>query len=223
MTADVSQHAAVAAALVLLERMGLSPADLAAVPRPGKPVPTFAEYVPVVSAAAAPSASRATASSKKAPTSQVRRIRGAEPSRTGASAAVAARGSSWASRRCGQRPAPPDEVGDASGEEAAGHPADCGAADVEAGCPRVDREVYLLAQVHHGDGWNAGQGQALAGAQDQQRRPGGGERAGGAQSRGNHERRINHPDASVAVGKRPGHDHADPEQHGRGRDRPGGP
>jgi integrase/recombinase XerC len=46
-----SRQAAVEAALVLLERMGLSAADLAAVPQPRKPVPTFAEYVPVVSAA----------------------------------------------------------------------------------------------------------------------------------------------------------------------------
>src|SRR5215831_15084926 len=48
---DASQQAVVEAALVLLERMGLSPADLAAVPQPRTPVPTFAEYVPVVSAA----------------------------------------------------------------------------------------------------------------------------------------------------------------------------
>jgi integrase len=40
----------VEAALVLLERMGLSPADLTAVPQSRKLVPTFAEYVPVVSA-----------------------------------------------------------------------------------------------------------------------------------------------------------------------------
>jgi site-specific recombinase XerD len=46
-----SQQAVVEAALVLLERMGLSPADLAAAPQARKPVPTFAEYVPVVSAA----------------------------------------------------------------------------------------------------------------------------------------------------------------------------
>ena len=46
-----SQQAVIEAALVLLERMGLSPADLAAVPQPRRPVPTFAEYVPVVSAA----------------------------------------------------------------------------------------------------------------------------------------------------------------------------
>ena len=46
-----SRQAVVEAALVLLERMGLTPADLAAVPQPRKPVPTFAEYVPVVSAA----------------------------------------------------------------------------------------------------------------------------------------------------------------------------
>ena len=45
-----SQQAVVEAAL-LLERMGLSPADLAALPQDRRPVPTFAEYVPVVSAA----------------------------------------------------------------------------------------------------------------------------------------------------------------------------
>ena len=43
-----SQQAVVDAALVLLERMGLSPADLADVPHARRPVPTFAEYVPVV-------------------------------------------------------------------------------------------------------------------------------------------------------------------------------
>ncbi|HEY7011360.1 MAG TPA: hypothetical protein VH480_01290 [Streptosporangiaceae bacterium] len=49
--AAASQQAAVEAALVLLERMGLSPADLVAAPRDPVVVPTFAEYVPVVSAA----------------------------------------------------------------------------------------------------------------------------------------------------------------------------
>ena len=44
---------------MLLERMGLSPADLAAVPQPRKPVPTFAEYVPVVSAAVSAGTRRA--------------------------------------------------------------------------------------------------------------------------------------------------------------------
>ena len=56
---DASQQAVVEAALVLLERMGLSPADLAAVPQPRKPVPTFAEYVPVVSAAVSDGTRRA--------------------------------------------------------------------------------------------------------------------------------------------------------------------
>ena len=46
-----SQQAAVEAALLLLERMGLSAADLAAAPHARPAVPTFAEYVPVVSAA----------------------------------------------------------------------------------------------------------------------------------------------------------------------------
>src|SRR5260370_15112169 len=45
------RQAEVDAALVLLERLGLSPADLVAVPRDRPAVPTFAEYVPVVSAA----------------------------------------------------------------------------------------------------------------------------------------------------------------------------
>jgi hypothetical protein len=55
---DASQ-AVIEAALVLLERMGLSPAELTAVPQPRKPLPTFAEYVPVVSAAVTPGTRRA--------------------------------------------------------------------------------------------------------------------------------------------------------------------
>ena len=54
-----SRQAVVEAALVLLERMGLSPADLTAVPQSRKPVPTFAEYVPVVSAAVSAGTRRA--------------------------------------------------------------------------------------------------------------------------------------------------------------------
>jgi integrase/recombinase XerC len=57
--AAVSQQAAVEAALVLLERMGLSPADLVAAPRDHKVVPTFAGYVPVVSAAVSAGTRRA--------------------------------------------------------------------------------------------------------------------------------------------------------------------
>ena len=45
-----SQQAAVDAALVVLKSMGLSPDDLTAAPRDRAAVPTFAEYVPVVSA-----------------------------------------------------------------------------------------------------------------------------------------------------------------------------
>jgi integrase/recombinase XerC len=56
---EASRQAVVEAALVLLERMGLSPADLAAVPQPRRPVPTFAEYVPVVSAAVSAGTRRA--------------------------------------------------------------------------------------------------------------------------------------------------------------------
>ena len=54
-----SQQAVVEAALVLLERMGLSPADLAAVPQDRPVVPTFAEYVPVVPAAVSAGTRRA--------------------------------------------------------------------------------------------------------------------------------------------------------------------
>jgi integrase len=57
--AAASQQAAVDAALVLLERMGLSPADLVAAPRERAAVPTFAEYVPVVSAAVSAGTRRA--------------------------------------------------------------------------------------------------------------------------------------------------------------------
>ena len=56
---ETSRQAVVEAALVLLERMGLTPADLAAVPQVRKPVPTFAEYVPVVSAAVSTGTRRA--------------------------------------------------------------------------------------------------------------------------------------------------------------------
>ena len=57
--AAASRQAVVEAALVLLERMGLTPADLAAVPQARPPVPTFAEYVPVVSAAVSDGTRRA--------------------------------------------------------------------------------------------------------------------------------------------------------------------
>src|SRR5580692_8427381 len=56
---EASQQAVVEAALVLLERMGLSPADLAVVPQHRPEVPTFAEYVPVVSAAVSAGTRRA--------------------------------------------------------------------------------------------------------------------------------------------------------------------
>lgn len=52
-------QAVVEAALLLLERMGLSPADLTTVPQERPAVPTFAEYVPVVSAAVSAGTRRA--------------------------------------------------------------------------------------------------------------------------------------------------------------------
>ena len=55
-----SQQAVVEAALVLLERMGLSPADLATVPQDRPMVPTFAEYVPVVAGAVSASSKTTT-------------------------------------------------------------------------------------------------------------------------------------------------------------------
>src|SRR5882724_9253106 len=54
-----SQQAAVEAALVVLKSMGLSPGDLTAAPRGRAVVPTFAEYVPVVSAAVSDGTRRA--------------------------------------------------------------------------------------------------------------------------------------------------------------------
>lgn len=44
--------AEVDAARMLLARMGLAPEDLLTTPSPRAPVPTFAEYIPIVSAAA---------------------------------------------------------------------------------------------------------------------------------------------------------------------------
>lgn len=49
-----SQQAIIDAALLMLAQMGLSPGDLVTVPRDRPPVPTFAEYVPVISAATSP-------------------------------------------------------------------------------------------------------------------------------------------------------------------------
>jgi integrase/recombinase XerC len=54
-----SQQAVVEAALVLLDRMGLSPADLVPAPANRPAVPTFVEYVPVVSAAVSAGTRRA--------------------------------------------------------------------------------------------------------------------------------------------------------------------
>jgi integrase/recombinase XerC len=48
---EASRQAAVEAALLVLERMGLTTEDLTAVPQDRPRVPTFAEYIPVVSAA----------------------------------------------------------------------------------------------------------------------------------------------------------------------------
>lgn len=54
-----SRQADVDTALLLLDRLGLSPADLLAVPRDQPVAPTFAEYVPVVSAAVSAGTRRA--------------------------------------------------------------------------------------------------------------------------------------------------------------------
>ena len=56
---DTSRQAVVEAALVLLERMDLTLTDLAAIPQHRPPVPTFAEYIPIVSAAVSAGTRRA--------------------------------------------------------------------------------------------------------------------------------------------------------------------
>ena len=53
------QQAAAEAALLVLERMGLSPADLQAIPQARPQLPTFAEYIPVVSVAVSDGCRRA--------------------------------------------------------------------------------------------------------------------------------------------------------------------
>jgi integrase/recombinase XerC len=45
-----SQQAVIDTALLLLKQLGLSPADLAAIPQDRPPIPTFAEYIPAVAA-----------------------------------------------------------------------------------------------------------------------------------------------------------------------------
>ena len=54
-----SQQASIDAALLVLKSMGLSLDDLTSAPRNRPPVPTFAEYVPVVSATLTPATLRA--------------------------------------------------------------------------------------------------------------------------------------------------------------------
>ena len=96
--APVSQQAPVEAALVLLERMGLSPADLVAAPQSRAVVPTFAEYVPVVSAAVSTGTRRAYGSYWNR---IVEHWAGSRPTwwRAGTAGAGAARRSTWW-RRC---------------------------------------------------------------------------------------------------------------------------
>lgn len=58
MTQTLSDRPELAAARLMLERMGISPADLLDVAPAGPCAPTFAEYVPVVSAAVSPGTRR---------------------------------------------------------------------------------------------------------------------------------------------------------------------
>lgn len=51
MTTQSASSADLDAARLLLTRLGVSPADLMAAPQDRTPAPTFAEYIPVVSAA----------------------------------------------------------------------------------------------------------------------------------------------------------------------------
>ncbi len=57
--ASGGQQAAIEAALLVLERMGLSPADLLSAPAQRPVPPTFAEYVPVVAGAVSAGTRRA--------------------------------------------------------------------------------------------------------------------------------------------------------------------
>ncbi|HEY6315822.1 MAG TPA: hypothetical protein VIY52_34145 [Streptosporangiaceae bacterium] len=54
-----SQQAIVDAALLMLQQMGLSPADLVTAPKDRPSVPTFAQYVPMVSASVSAGTRRA--------------------------------------------------------------------------------------------------------------------------------------------------------------------
>src|SRR2546421_6794743 len=58
MTQTLPDRPEVAAARLMLERMGISPADLLDVASAGPSAPTFAQYVPVVSAAVSPGTRR---------------------------------------------------------------------------------------------------------------------------------------------------------------------
>ncbi|MFG3691658.1 integrase [Micromonospora sp. NPDC047740] len=59
MSAGTASKAELAAARLLLSRIGISPADLVAASSDRPPAPTFAEYVPVVAAAVTAGTGRA--------------------------------------------------------------------------------------------------------------------------------------------------------------------
>ncbi|GAB3888432.1 tyrosine-type recombinase/integrase [Kibdelosporangium lantanae] len=58
-TTDTASTVELEAARLLLDRMGLRPEDLLATPRPTRSVPTFAEYIPIVSGAVSTGTRRA--------------------------------------------------------------------------------------------------------------------------------------------------------------------
>jgi hypothetical protein len=91
---EASRQAVVEAALVLLERMGLTPADLLAAPAARPAAPTFAEYIPVVSAAVSTGTRRAYGSYWNRVTDQwgSRRLDEPTPSDRAGMAAPACRG-----------------------------------------------------------------------------------------------------------------------------------
>ena len=113
----------------------------------------------------------------------------------------------------GERPPPSRGLGDGSRQQPPGHPAECGAPDVEPGGASVAGGVQLLAEVRRGDGWEPGERDAREQAEGQQGRPRGSERARRGDHRGGRQGEVDEGGPPGDVGepdRRPG-------ARGRGR------